>query len=296
MKRAKARRTAGVPSRYRAGIDAINRREWGAFSTLYAPGFEQRDHRVLGWGNTLSDVETWVRAQHALVELSPDARYRVDHVRASDRVLFSQTAQVGTREGGAFENPMVLVGEWDESARVLRFDSYDLSQMDEACARFEQLCARNARVEIVKPNAADAAMHRWQARFEEAIAGGDWGALHQICAPGFVFEDRRRLALVSGGYELMIASARERAAMGARPERRLVGTAGDRVAISRMLWAGGPADGRFEIEYLGVNEVDEAGQFTATCSSTATMRRLHGARRGRAGRRSTPSRRRGWSY
>jgi hypothetical protein len=81
--------------------------------------------------------------------------------------------------------------------------------------------------------------------------------------PGFAFEDRRRLALLAGDVELMIASLCERAAVGARAERRLVGTAGERIAISRMLWSGGPADGRFEIEYLAVNEVDEAGQLVA---------------------------------
>jgi hypothetical protein len=30
-----------------------------------------------------------------------------------------------------------------------------------------------------------------------------------------------------------------------------------------MLWSGGPSDGRFEIEYLSVVEVDEAGLVTA---------------------------------
>jgi ketosteroid isomerase-like protein len=257
---------SGVPSRYRTGIDAINRREWSAFGELYAPGFEQKDHRVLGWGNTLSDVETWVRAQQALVELSPDARYRVDHVRASDRVLLSQTAQGGTREGGAFENSMLLVGEWDEAGRVLRFDSYDLAQVDEAYARFEELCSRNARDSkdpITKANRAYEAMNRWQIRYGTAIETDDWGPMRRLCAPGFAFEDRRRLALLAGDVELMIASLRERVAIGARAERRLVGTAGDRIAILRMLWSGGPADGRFEIEYRAVNEVDEAGRFVA---------------------------------
>jgi ketosteroid isomerase-like protein len=256
----------GVPARYRAGIDAINRREWSRFVALYAPGFEQRDHRVLGWGNTLNNVETWVRAQQALVELSPDARYRVDHVRVFDRVLLSQTAQVGTREGGAFENLMLLVGEWDEAGRVLRFDSYDLAQADEAYARFEELRARNARGSKdpnTKANRAHEAMNRWQTRFGTAIETGDWEPLRRLCAPGFTFEDRRRLVLLAGDVELMIASARERVAIGARAERRLIGTAGDRICISRMLWSGGPADGRFEIEYLGVTEVDEAGQFAA---------------------------------
>ncbi len=83
-------------------------------------------------------------------------------------------------------------------------------------------------------------------------------------APDFVWEDRRPIVGLSGDLDLMLASARERLASGARHERRtIVGTAGDRVAIARVLWAGGPPDGRFEVEFLAVHEVDEAGLCTA---------------------------------
>jgi len=61
----------------------------------------------------------------------------------------------------------------------------------------------------------------------------------------------------------MVASARERAAMEARPEWHPVGFFGDRVFVMRVLWVGGPSDGPFEIEYLGVVECDENGLFTA---------------------------------
>jgi len=57
----------------------------------------------------------------------------------------------------------------------------------------------------------------------------------------------------------MIASARERIASGARPEMRTLGTAGERIALARVVWAGGPPDGRFEIEYATVWEVDDSG-------------------------------------
>lgn len=51
---------------------------------------------------------------------------------------------------------------------------------------------------------------------------------------------------------------------GARlAHREVVGTAGDRVVVTRVLWAGGPAGGRFEVEFLCVHEVDEAGLYTA---------------------------------
>jgi ketosteroid isomerase-like protein len=87
--------------------------------------------------------------------------------------------------------------------------------------------------------------------------------MRALCVPNLLFDDRRRLALLSGDRELMIASSRSRAAMGARPEISLIGTAGERVALLRMLWSGGPQDGRFEIEYLGVTEVDASGLITA---------------------------------
>jgi len=71
------------------------------------------------------------------------------------------------------------------------------------------------------------------------------------------------MTLVSGNRDLMIASARERARSGGRIETRLVGIAGDRVAISRALWSGGRPEGRWEVEYLSVVEIDEAGRIVA---------------------------------
>ena len=106
-------------------------------------------------------------------------------------------------------------------------------------------------------------MGRWEATFDYGSATGDWNAMRALCAPGMVFDDRRRLALLSGDCELLIASARERLAIGARPLSRLVGVAGDRVILQNMLWSGGPPDGRFEIEYLAVQEADEAGSLAA---------------------------------
>jgi ketosteroid isomerase-like protein len=70
------------------------------------------------------------------------------------------------------------------------------------------------------------------------------------------------MALLHGGLDLMVASARERAAIGARPQWRPIGLFGDRVTVGKVLWVGGPADGQYEIEYLGVAECDENGLLT----------------------------------
>jgi hypothetical protein len=97
-----------------------------------------------------------------------------------------------------------------------------------------------------------------------AFDAQDLDTVRTRCAADFKWEDRRPLVGLSGDLELMIASARERLASGARHERReIIGTAGDRVAVARVLWAGGPADGRFEVEFFAVHEIAEAGLCTA---------------------------------
>ncbi len=171
---------------------------------------------------------------------------------------------MGTREGGAFESPFVSVGAHDAAGRIVRWDLYDVDQLDQARARFEAIGApTDPLATIAKSNAAFAALSRWQAAFDEGSATDDWTAMRSLCAAGMVFDDRRRRALLSGDREMMVASARERARSGGRPVSRLVGTAGDRVVVSRVLWSGGPPDGRWEVEYLVVVEIDETGSFTA---------------------------------
>jgi len=230
--------------------DAIARRDWDAVTAALAPDFAADDHRPLRFGTLLNSAELFSRSQRALAELAPDFRYRFDHVRVSSGGYLTQLAQVGAREGGAFESPFLYVAALGASGRPNRFDFYDVDALDVACARFAELAATTATV----------AMQRAWAVFDS----GDFDAARALCSPSFKWEDRRPLVGLSGDVELMIASARERLASGARHQRReILGTAGDRIAIGRVLWAGGPADGRFEVEFLTVHEVDEAGLCTA---------------------------------
>ncbi|MEO6028156.1 MAG: nuclear transport factor 2 family protein [Candidatus Binatia bacterium] len=244
---------------------ALTAHDWDAFAAGCTPELVVHDHRLLGWG-TLHGAAEWTRTQEVLVELAPDTRWRSDHVRIAARGILQSALIFGTRDGGPFEIPFLRVSELDAMGRLRRIDLYDVDRRDEARARFAALdvpAAADPRAAVTTPNAAMATMERWQAAFVAAFDTRDWDAMRGLCAPGFLFEDRRRLALLSGDRELMIASARERARTGARPEGRLVGTAGERVMIGRTLWSGGPPDGRFEIEYYSVVEVDEAELFTA---------------------------------
>ena len=96
-------------------------------------------------------------------------------------------------------------------------------------------------------------------RWRDSFNAQQWEAMRALYSPEMYWEDRRRFAQVSGDLELLLSSILERASVGARSEGKLVGVAGDRIAIVHAMWSGGPPEGRFEIECLSVIEVDEAG-------------------------------------
>jgi hypothetical protein len=140
-----ARYTAGeaaahprVSATMQAFLRAFAERDWDALAALFLPDLVVDDHRRLGW-ETLRGPAAYARALRSLVELAPDTRLRLDHVRASDRGLLWVAGWLGTREGGPFEAPWITVSEHDARGRVRRFDQYDLDQLDAALARFAEL-------------------------------------------------------------------------------------------------------------------------------------------------------------
>jgi hypothetical protein len=119
---------------------AFGERDWDALAALFVPDLVVNDHRRLGW-ETLRGPAAYVRALRSLVDLAPDVRLRLDHVRTSDRGLFWVAAWQGGAEGGRFETPWITVSEHDAQGRVQRFDQYDLGQIDSAMARFAAIDA-----------------------------------------------------------------------------------------------------------------------------------------------------------
>jgi hypothetical protein len=253
---------------------AFATRDWEALAAQLAPDLVVTDHRVLGW-ETLHGPAAYVATLRSLVDLAPDARLRTDHVRTSRRGRLVVATWLGTREGGAFEAPRVVVSDLDAAGRIRRFDFYDLEQLDAAWARFESIPAEGARdplAALARPNAATAAIDRVQAAFEAR----DWAALRAVYTEEARFEDRRRQALVSGTVDLFFHDTKRMATPDLRIERQLVATAGDRVALARYLWRGGPNRGEFEIEYLGLTEVDESGRIVSgVCFDLDDWRAAH---------------------
>jgi class 3 adenylate cyclase/ketosteroid isomerase-like protein len=241
---------------------ALGRRDWEALADSYAPGFVARDHRLTGFG-TRRGAEEFMAAQRAMVELAPDARVRAHHIRQSGRVRISQNTWMGTRDGGAFEIPLLAVVEIDDDGRNRRMEIFEIDRLDAAYALFHELARASAsepQPALVPTGPAAEAWNRAMRTLLRAIESGDWDELRALARPDVVMDDRTRMAQVTGGRDMMIESLRARAETGARPTATLLGTAGDRVAIGRSLWSGGPSEGRFEIEFFGVFEFDEDGR------------------------------------
>jgi ketosteroid isomerase-like protein len=155
----------------------------------------------------------------------------------------------------------LVLHEVDRDGRIVAIVLFDLEDQD---AAYAELDARYDAGEGAAPRRFANAATAWLERLWATFDAGDFDAARALAAPGFTWEDRRPLFRLSGDFELMLASAQERLATGARHERRsLVGTAGDRVAVARVLWAGGPPDGRFEVEFLALHEINAAGLCTA---------------------------------
>ena len=158
---------------------------------MAAPEFVHRDHRLLGWGTTMSDMPSMVRMVRSLIELAPDTCTRLDCARLGERAYIRQISQHGTRDGGAFENVFLLVAELDEHARLRATDAYDVEQSDQALAHFEKVrgkAATQARFEnaatrvVARATAAQETrdLERFGASFASDLRNYDRRALVQL--------------------------------------------------------------------------------------------------------------------
>ena len=140
------------------------------------------------------------------------------------------------------------------SSRIVAAEAFELEDLELARARFEELRPDPMRI---PPNAATRASDRsyeaWKAR--------DWDALHALASPDFVFEDRSKRALVTGGDEMWLEN--NRFLQGGSFERERIATAGDRIVLDRGLMKNAPDGSPVEREHLRLTEIDAEGRIRA---------------------------------
>ncbi|HXJ34498.1 MAG TPA: nuclear transport factor 2 family protein [Candidatus Eisenbacteria bacterium] len=222
--------------------------------------FVFHDHRRTGPGR-LEGRDAYLAWLAALFAESSDAIIEPFYYVATGEHGFVAVGHTfGTlAEGGAFEFVWAQVG-FNRDGRPVAAELFEVEDLDRARARFEELGASPARdplAALARPNAANATMDRVQAAYEAR----DWAAMRALFAPDAKIEDRRRHVLLSGDLDVWIEDWQRTAGADVVYRRQLVKTGGERVALERVLATGTlPAGGPFEIEYLGLIEVDERGR------------------------------------
>ena len=270
----------------------IAARDWDGLVACCAPAFVAHDHRLVGWG-TLGDAAAWVESLRVLAELAPDVGFRTpDHVRISDRGwILAGGGWSGTRDGGAFEIVTIAVCEVDEVGRIRQVDLYELTQLDQALARFAAISTGDSlperapgrarsQVAAASPpgslrSAARSAHGDSATRFANAAARAwdrsiacwrarDWPRYRQLLTVGFRCVDRRRMALLELDGDQFVAFTRELADMpSVRVDSELLATRGDRLALIRVRTeVAGDAIGPSEADSCHVAEIDEHGLIT----------------------------------
>ncbi|HUI27315.1 MAG TPA: hypothetical protein VL403_14635, partial [Candidatus Kryptonia bacterium] len=169
--------------------------------------------------------------------------------------------------GGAFENVFirVIVTAGD---RISHYEIFDVGDVDQALARFAELRLDPLRI---PPNAAS----RVRDRVNDAFMAEDWTTQRSLARDDLVFDDRRKLAMLSGGVDLWIQSARLiHTASGVAFNDELIGALGDRIELRRRVVTGtGPDGDAFESEFIVLTEIDADGLLTASINLDVEDRR-----------------------
>jgi ketosteroid isomerase-like protein len=213
------------------------------------------DHRRTGLGR-LESADRYVAGLAAQYELAPDTIFEPLYYPVAEKHGYLAVFRMfgSLFEGGAFEGVFVRL-ELYEGDRIVAAEAFELEDLELARARFEELRPDPMRIPAnAASRARDRSFEAWQAR--------DWEALRALASPDFRFEDRSKRALVSGDVETWIEN--NRFMPPGSGKRELIGTAGDRISLERVLWRGEPDGGAAELEHLRLTEVDAEGRIRAT--------------------------------
>jgi hypothetical protein len=126
-----------------AGLQrAFSLQDWDALRECFAPEALISDHRTLGFERF--DREGWVEWVRLFAELASDLRAEPFAVPAfGAHGAISLVRVSGTqREGGAFEH--VFAGVFATAGgRIVRYDLFDLTDLDDAFARYAEIEAEH---------------------------------------------------------------------------------------------------------------------------------------------------------
>jgi class 3 adenylate cyclase len=251
---------------------AFEARDWDGVAALLAPGFRQSDRRRTA--RVEMDRAEYLAGLRWLFDVAaPRYTNELLATRGERLALYRAWLQGAGPDVGPFESELLALVEFGEQGQQVGSATFDPDDLAAAYAELEARYAASAPHDLhapVEANAATAAYDREQAAFEAR----DWAAMRAVFAPHARIDDRRSLVGIPVDPDQLVADKAGFAeAEGARYERQLLATFGDRIDLERGVASGGPVGARFEIEVLTITEVDEAGKIVLRVTFDADGRR-----------------------
>ncbi len=250
-----------LDARYLAGEGASYARVWqGAIDVLGEANRHERgpilsgltyvDHRRVSFGS-----DNFGRAVEELWPLVPDARYRVTAVHALDAhaTVASLLIEGTDSNGNELQWSRIVAFVPDEP----RMEVYEDHDVEAALARFDELSRPARRLE----NAASQAVQRFEAHF----VARDSGAIADMFADDYSFDDRRRIVNsgVRHGRDGAIEDVRVAVEVGlfVNLTSSVIATRGRRLVLTRFRASGHDPEA-IQSEALNVIEIDADDRIT----------------------------------
>ncbi|HJR27034.1 MAG TPA: nuclear transport factor 2 family protein, partial [Acidimicrobiales bacterium] len=231
---------------------------------LFSASAQIQDHRPIGFGSL--DRDGWIEHMRRLKSDAPGARFLVHHVLRTPAAILRVNTIRGMAGSGEFELATVHVATLGPEELETRVDIYDVDQLEEALARYDQLRSGPPRAD---PFAVSTLATENSDRFVAALQAGDRDALAALFAPGFVATDRRRFSQVEAAgstlYDWLLdpdALIELTGTTSWSTGTEILATRGERLALGRTAQRFGTDSSPVEREFLVVLEVDEAGRRT----------------------------------
>jgi class 3 adenylate cyclase len=253
-----------LDARYVAGEAAPYAHTWSVIAATY-DSFNRHEQIPRDWllvdhrRGTLFTVETFAAVVDAVTDLTPGIRFYVEAVhRLGDRgAVITQSSHGTSAEGFDAEWHMIQVLTVDGD-RINRCEVYDVSDLDSALARFNELSCPAPGLR----NAASSVYEHFWNHFEE----GDWDAVAELLTDDISNDDRRRVvnAGMERGRDNQLANLRHLAGIRAAVSSTVLATRGQRLLLSRVGTANRDlGNGEFDSEMLVVIETDSNGRIAA---------------------------------
>lgn len=252
-----------------AGNRAWRERHWDRLLTHYHPGFQLTDRRRMT-GVDLAGERFFHNLR--LIFDMPGSDWHMQLIAtAGDALVLTRSLLTASFSGGArAEWEHLAVQEYDACGRSVALVIFDVDDLELAYAELEArhrgndvaAVAGTALARWLHPNAAVVAHDRLTAAFELC----DWPAMRAQFAPDAQIEERRaglRTPAVDADTAIDAIRAGVDLAVNLRTERETYALSGDRIALERQTWRGGPDEAGFETRTLSLTEADAEGRVRA---------------------------------